>query len=232
MATLREKTALVVGAGSLGGPVALALAAAGVGRLVLVDSALVELPDLAAQPLLRDADVGQPRAAAAVRRLARLFPGLELDARADLDARSAVRVARSADVVVDASSRFDTMFLVNDAAVAAGRPLAHAGLLQLTAQLLTVVPGVTGCLRCLFEGPPPGAASSGAAPGVLGPMAGFAGSLLGAEAVRLLEGGPGTYRGRLLVHEARSGRSRCVPVRRRAGCAACGGILPGAGGAP
>ena len=218
MSALHGKTALVIGAGSLGGPAALALASAGDFRIVLVDAATVESADLAGQPIFVEADLGQPRGAAAARRLARLFPRLEVVASSrGFDEGSASELVRSADVVVDASSHFLTMFLANDAAVAAGRALAHGGLLNFTVQLLTVVPGVTGCLRCLFEGPPPPGPEAGA----LGPLAGFAGSFLGAEAVRLLEGRPGAYAGRLLVHEARSGRSRSVPVKRRPGCAAC-----------
>jgi len=228
MSELHRKTALVIGAGSLGGPAALALASAGDFRIVLVDAATVESADLAGQPIFVEADLGQPRGAAAARRLARLFPRLEVVASArGFDEGSAGELVHSADVVVDASSHFLTMFLANDAASAGGKALAHGGLLNLTVQLLTVVPGLTGCLRCLFEGPPP----PGPDAGVLGPLAGLAGSLLGAEAVRLLEGRPGAYSGRLLVHEARSGRSRSVPVRRRPGCPACGAI-PGGGVPP
>jgi molybdopterin/thiamine biosynthesis adenylyltransferase len=207
MSALQEKTALVIGAGSLGGPAALTLASAGVARIVLVAAGDVETPD-----------PGEQRGAAAVRRLTRLFPELEVEVFArGFDDGSAGELVRSSDVVVDASSHFPTMFLANDAAVAAGKALAHGGLLNFTVQLLTVLPGVTGCLRCLFEGPPPPGPEAGA----LGPLAGFAGSFLGAEAVRLLEGRPGAYAGRLLVHEARSARSRSVPVKQRPGCAAC-----------
>jgi len=220
MSALQGKTALVIGAGSLGEPAALTLASAGVARIVLVDAGDVEPSDL-----------GHPRGAAA-RRLARLFPGLEVeDFARGFDLGSAGDLVRSSDVVVDASSHFPTMFLANDAAVAAGKALAHGGLLNFTVQLLTTIPGVTGCLRCLFEGPPPPGPEAGA----LGPLAGFAGSFLGAEAVRLLEGRPGAYAGRLLVHEARSGRSRSVRVQQRPGCAACsaapGNCAPLPGGA-
>ena len=229
MSTLRGKTALVIGAGALGGPAALALASAGGVRIVLVDAGTVRTTDLAGQPIFVEADLGQPRGSAAARRLTRLFPELEVEGSArGFDEGSAGELVHSADVVVDASSHFPTMFLANDAAVAAGKALAHGGLLNFTAQLLTVVPGVTGCLRCLFEGPPPPGPEAGA----LGPLAGFAGSFLGAEAVRLLEGRPGAYAGRLLVHEARSGRSRSVPVKQRPGCATCGAISEGGARAP
>jgi len=232
MSSLRGKTVLVIGAGSLGGPAALTLASAGVGRIVLVDPGAVETSDLAGHPLLVEADLAQPRGATAARRLTRLFPGIDVEVPAGgFDAGSATGFVASADLVVEASSHFPTMFLANDSSAAAGKTLAHGSLLNFTVQLLTVVPGATGCLRCLFEGPPPPGPEAGA----LGPLAGFAGNLLGAEAVRLLEGLPGAYAGRLLVHEARSVRSRSVPVRRRPGCSACGAILadraPLAGGA-
>jgi molybdopterin/thiamine biosynthesis adenylyltransferase len=102
-------------------------------------------------------------------------------------------------------------------------PLVHGGVLRTTAQILTVAPaGIGGCLRCLFEAPPaPGEVPSCAQAGILGPVAGFAGSLMGAEALRLLAGERGAYEGRLYTYEARSARSRLVLVRRRAGCAGC-----------
>jgi len=219
MGALNSRNALLVGAGTLGGPAALTLASAGVGRITLAGAGLVDPQDLSSDPIFAESDVGQPRGAAVARRLAGLFPGIEVDVRADLagDERFASLV-RSSDVVVDASSDFSGMFAANDAAIAAGRPLAHGGLNGLTVQLLTIVPRETGCLRCLFEGPPP----PGPPVGVLGPLAGWAGALLGAEAVRLLEGRPGAYAGRLLLYEARSGRARKVPVKLRPGCPACG----------
>lgn len=221
--TLGEKTALVIGAGGLGGPALLALASAGVGRLVVVDDDAVEPSNLHRQPLFGANDLGARKAAVAARRLGQLFPAVRVEPHdRRFDDASAFALARACDVVVDGSDNFPTKFLASDAAVAAGRPLVHGGVLRYTAQLLTVLPGETGCLRCLFEAPPPeGEVPACAAAGVLGPVAGFAGGLMGAEAVRVLSGERGSYAGRLLVYEARAARSRTVPVRRRAGCPAC-----------
>ncbi|HEX7489251.1 MAG TPA: HesA/MoeB/ThiF family protein [Anaeromyxobacteraceae bacterium] len=221
--TFAEKSVLVIGAGGLGGPALLVLAAAGVGRLVLLDDDAVESSNLNRQPLFGQRDLGARKAVAAARRLGQLFPSVKVDARdRRFDDATAYEVVRGVDVVVDGADNFPTKFLANDAAVAAGKPLVHGGILRYTAQLLTVLPGQTGCLRCLFEAPPPeGEVPSCAQAGVLGPVAGFAGALMGAEAVRLLAGGRGAYAGRLLVYEARSARSRSVPVRRRDGCPAC-----------
>ncbi|WP_242341011.1 HesA/MoeB/ThiF family protein, partial [Anaeromyxobacter sp. SG66] len=187
--SLSGKTALVIGAGGLGGPALLTLAAAGVGTLVLVEDDAVETSNLNRQPLFKEGDVGQRKATAAAARLRALFPSVAVDAR-DLrfDAGNALALVEAADVVVDGSDNFATKFLANDAALRARRPLVHGGILRTTAQLLTVSPaGIGGCLRCLFEAPPPpGSVPSCAEAGVLGATAGFAGALMGAEALRLL----------------------------------------------
>ena len=220
---LAERSALVIGAGGLGGPATLTLASAGVGRLVIVDCDAVETSNLNRQPLFVEDDIGQRKAAAAKRRIARLFPALKVEAiDGRFDEATAHGLSATVDVIVDCSDNFPTKFLANDMAVAAGKPLVHGGVLRYTVQLLTVLPGETGCLRCLFEEPPPaGIVPTCAEAGVLGPLAGFAGALMGAEAVRLLSGERGSYAGRLMVYEARAARSRTVPVRLREGCAAC-----------
>jgi molybdopterin/thiamine biosynthesis adenylyltransferase len=232
LSAAKGRTGLVFGAGGLGGPAALALAAAGSDRLVLADAEPVALTDLAVQPLLAEAEVGQPRAGALARALARLHPGLDVAIdQHPLDAARALDLLRTAHVVVEATGHAPTMFLVNDAAAEAGVPVVHGALLGFTAQLVTVLPGTTGCLRCLFEGPPPRLEPSVAEPDPLGPLAGFVGSLLGVEAARLLDGRPGAHAGQLLSYEARSGWSRTVPVRPRPGCPACGARQAGAPGA-
>src|SRR5512137_3014981 len=222
--TLAGKSALLVGAGGLGGPAALALAAAGVGRIVLLDEDEVELSNLNRQPLFGDADLGRRKAAAAAERIALLHPAVRVEGR-DLRFGPAVAedLVRGCDVVVDASDNFATRFLANDVAVAARRPLVHGAVLRYTAQFLTVMPGKTGCLRCLFEAPPAeGTIPTCAQAGVLGALAGFAGALMGAEALRVLAGERGAYAGRLVAYEARTGKSRLVPLRVRAGCPTCG----------
>ncbi len=226
---LAGKTALVVGAGGLGGPALLVLAAAGVGRIVLVEDDAVETSNLNRQPLFGEADLGARKAAAAAARLRALHPALALDVRDErFDAANAVELVRAADVVLDGSDNFATKFLANDAALRARRPLVHGGVLRTTAQLLTVAPaGLGGCLRCLFEAPPPeGSVPSCSEAGILGPVAGFAGALMAAEALRLLAGERGAYEGRLFTFEARSARGRLVLVRRRMGCPACAGTQP------
>ena len=226
---LADKSALVVGAGGLGAPALLVLAAGGVGRIVLVEDDVVETSNLNRQPLFCEEDVGARKAPAAAARLRALFPRLALEARdVRFDAANAVDLVRAADVVVDGSDNFATKFLANDVALRVRRPLVHGGVIRTTAQVLTIAPaGLGGCLRCLFEAPPPpGAVPSCSQAGILGPLAGFAGGLMGAEALRLLAGERGAYEGRLYTYEARSARSRLVLVRKRPGCAACVGMQP------
>jgi len=222
-----SKSVLVIGVGGLGGPALLTLAAGGVGRLVLVDCDAVETSNLNRQPLFTEADLGRRKAIAAAERLRALHPDLELEALDQrFDAAGAEALIRSVDIVVDGSDNFATKFLASDAATRCGKILVHGGVLRSTAQLLTVVPGQTGCLRCLFEGPPPpGQVPSCAEAGIVGAMSGFAGALMGAEALRLAAGERGAYAGRMLIFDGRSGRSRLVLVRRRPGCAACAGSL-------
>jgi molybdopterin/thiamine biosynthesis adenylyltransferase len=227
--SLSGSTALVVGAGGVGGPALLTLAAGGVGRLVVIEADVVETSNLARQPLFKEADLGARKATAAAARLRALFPSVAVDAQdVRFDAGNAVELVRAVDVVVDGSDNFATKFLANDAAMRARKPLVHAGVLRTTAQILTVAPaGIGGCLRCLFEAPPPaGSVPSCAEAGVLGATAELAGALAGAEALRLLAGERGAYEGRLLTFEARSARGRLVLVRRRVGCPACAGTQP------
>jgi molybdopterin-synthase adenylyltransferase len=235
--SLSGKTALVVGAGGLGGPALLTLATGGVGRIVLVEDDVVDTSNLARQPLFDERDLGARKATAAAARLRALFPALALDVRDErFSGANGLELARSADVdvILDASDNFATKFLANDVALRVKRPLVHGGVLRTTAQVLTVAPaGLGGCLRCLFEAPPPeGSVPSCAEAGVLGTTAAFAGALMGAEALRLLAGERGAYEGRLFTFEAKGARGRLVLVRKRQGCPGCAGTTPLQGVSP
>jgi adenylyltransferase/sulfurtransferase len=212
-----ERVVLVVGAGGLGAAAALALASGGIRRLTIADGTIVEETDLRTHPLLARRDAGRTRAEATAAALARRFPSLAIEIAGTIDAAAARRVVAAADVVLEASNRFPVMFAANDAAAATRRPLVHGALLSWTAQLLTVLPGETGCLRCLFEAPPASAAEA-ASPVSL---AGLTGALLGSEVLRLVTGQPAAYGGTVFEYEARAARARKVPLPRRAECPAC-----------
>ena len=220
--SLARTRVLIAGVGGLGAPAAEALAAAGVGTLGLFDPDVVDVSNLHRQPLYDDEAIGRPKAAVAAERLCALAPGLDVEwePRA-ITAGDAPLVARF-DVLLDGTDSIAAKFLMNDLAVAAERPLVHAGVVGLRAQLLTVLPRRTACYRCIFETPPPpDEAVSCTEAGVLGPLPALAGALQAAEAVRVLRGGA-AFADRLLTIDAWSGTWRSVPLARRLTCAVCG----------
>jgi adenylyltransferase/sulfurtransferase len=215
---------LIIGAGGLGCPAALALAAAGITRLGVVDDDRVDASNLHRQVLFTDADVGQPKAGAFARALAGRFPGVTVTPHpVRFDVGNALALAAGYDVLVDGTDNFAAKFLANDAAVLAGRPLVHGAAVALGGQLLTVPLRGRPCYRCLFEEPPPaGVGPSCAEAGVLGPVPGVIGALLGAEAARLAKGETPAFVGRLVQYDSRSMSVRTVRFNPNPLCAVCG----------
>jgi adenylyltransferase/sulfurtransferase len=221
---------LIVGLGGLGSPAALALAAAGVGALGLVDPDVVEPSNLPRQLLYDDGDVGRPKVEVAAAGLEAAVPGLRVEAWRERFAPGGTWERRVAafDLVVDGTDTIPDKFFLNDTAVAAGRPLVHAGVLGFAAQVLTVLPGRSACYRCIFEEAPPVAETPTCeAAGVLGPVVALAGAVQASEAVRVLDGGAPAFADRLLTFDLSTGRARAVPVRPNPRCTAChGGAEP------
>ena len=203
----------------------MALADAGVGAIGLVDPDRVEPSNLHRQPLYGDADVGRLKVEAAAAYLRSRHPRLRIEVTAVRFAAGAATLLADFDLVVDGTDSVGAKFAVNDAAVAAGIPICHAGAIGWQAQLLTILPGMTACYRCLFEEPPPpDEVPSCQAAGVLGPAVVLAGSLQAAEAVRLLSGMSPLFADRLLVIDTRTGSWRRIAVTSRPGCPACGSL--------
>ena len=151
---LEQASVAIVGVGGLGSPVALYLAAAGVGRLGLVDDQRVELSNLNRQIIFEECDVGRPKVEAAAGRLRLIDAGIQLDARQEnIRASNVAALFAEYDLVVDGSDAFETKFLLNDAAVLLRKPLVHGAVLQWGGQVTTVLPDGP-CLRCLFRDPP------------------------------------------------------------------------------
>ena len=221
---LAESSVLIVGAGGLGSPVALYLAAAGVGTLGLIDDQVVELSNLHRQLLHTAADVGRPKVDSASAQLAARNPEVRLLARLQrLTAANARELVREHDVIVDGSDNVPTRYVVNDACVMEHRPLVHGGVIEYEGQLFVVRPGQSACLRCIFPEPPEaGGALRCEEAGVLGSAAGVIGSLMAHETLKLLLGLGEPLTDRLLVFEGAAGRFRDVPVQRDPACAVCG----------
>src|SRR5579875_3009279 len=201
---LARSRALVVGAGGLGSPVLAYLAAAGVGRILVVDDDAVDVTNLQRQILYETGDVGAPKATRAAERLRALNPQIAIDALPiRLDAANARDLVRLADVVVDGSDTFSTRYVVNDACVLERKPDVHGAIFRFDGQLSIF--GVEGgpCYRCLYPEPPPEhLVPSCADGGVLGVLAGMVGTFQASEALKLLLGIGSPLVGRLLLIDA------------------------------
>jgi adenylyltransferase/sulfurtransferase len=221
-ARLRNSSVLVVGMGGLGCPAALYLAAAGVGRLGLLDDQEVELSNLQRQVLFNDADRGLPKAAVAALRLHALDPSIQLIPLVDtFRPDNAERHLRGYDVVIDGTDAFETKFLLSDAAVISGARLVHGAVLQWSGQVTTIIPGGP-CLRCLFREPPdPGTVESCAEAGILGPTTGVVGSIQALEAIKLLLEAGELLSGRIFQYDGLRASSRITHFPRDPACPAC-----------
>lgn len=225
---LAEASVLVVGAGGLGSPLLLYLAAAGIGRLGLVDFDRVDESNLHRQVLFTEAEVGRPKVAAAAARLQQLREDLVVETYGQrLDAAGAHALVPRFDLVADGSDNFETRLAVHEACLAAGVVLVSAAVQGFDGQL-TVFRAHQGpphpCMRCLFpEDPAAGALPSCAQGGVLGPAAGVMGTLQAVEVVKELVGGFPTLSGTLLLYDAREARFDRLRFSRRPDCPCCGG---------
>lgn len=222
-ARLARARVLLIGVGGIGSPAALALGQSGVGTIGLVDPDVVEVSNLHRQPLYEDADLGRPKVEAAAERLQTLFPGLRVTVwRERFPAPASLAALPGWDVVIDGTDSIAAKFDVNDAAVAAGVPLVHAGVLGFRGQMLSVLPGVTACYRCVFEeAPPAGDVPTCEEAGILGPTVALAGALAAAEAIRIASGTPAALADRLLAFDLWGGGHRRVPLARRPSCPTC-----------
>jgi len=223
-ARLLEARVLVVGAGGLGSPAALYLAAAGVGTLGIADGDVVELSNLQRQILHGSSELGRPKTESAARRLRDLNPDVRVIAHQQrLTSHNILDIVAHYDFVVDASDNFATRYLVNDACGLAGKPLSHGAVLRFEGQLTTIVPGQGPCYRCLYPQPPaPGLVPSSQEAGVLGAVAGVIGAMQAAEAIKWILSAGELLVGRLILYDALAASFREVKIQRDRNCALCG----------
>jgi molybdopterin/thiamine biosynthesis adenylyltransferase len=223
--TLMEAKVLVIGAGGLGSPAAMYLAAAGVGTLGLVDFDKVELSNLQRQLLHDTDDVGRPKVDSARDRLNDLNPNVEVVTHETLlTSENAFDILGGYDVVMDGTDNFPVRYLVNDAAQMLGKPLVYGSIYQWEGQASVFMPGRDApCYRCLFpEPPPPGTVPSCAEGGVFGVLPGIIGSVQAVEAIKLVLGVGDPLVGKLLIYDALSNEFTTVKLRWDPDCPVCG----------
>lgn len=220
---IRQGKVLIVGAGGLGAPVALYLAAAGVGTIGIVDGDTVDLSNLQRQVIHFTPDVGRPKVDSVKEKIAQINPHVKVRTYpVFLTSENALDIIRDYDFVVDGTDNFPVKFLINDACVMAGKPFSHGGILRFEGQTFTHLPG-TACYRCLFNAPPPpGAVPTCSQAGVLGAIAGMLGTIQAAETLKFLTGVGELLTDRLLSFNAKTMDFRKIKTRRQDRCPICG----------
>jgi molybdopterin/thiamine biosynthesis adenylyltransferase len=215
--------ALVVGAGGLGAPVLLYLAAAGVGTLGVVDGDVVDVSNLQRQVIHFTPDVGKPKALSAKEKINSINPDVKVVAHHGLfTAGNAFDLIRDYDIVIDGTDNFPAKFLINDACVLAGKPFSHGGILRFDGQTFTHLPG-TACYRCIFHSPPPPhAVPTCAQAGVLGAIAGMLGAIQAAEVLKFFTGAGELLTDKLLTFNAKTMHFRTVRLNPNPACPVCG----------
>ncbi|MFD1160524.1 HesA/MoeB/ThiF family protein [Roseovarius aestuarii] len=222
---LRDARVLVVGAGGLGSPVLLYLAAAGVGTIGVIDDDLVENSNLQRQVIHRDADIGMPKVQSALRAMHAQNPSVIVRPyHRRLSADIADELFAEYDLILDGTDNFDTRYLSNAAAVRTGKPLISGALAQWEGQLSVFDPANGApCYQCVFpEAPAPGLAPSCSEAGVLSPLPGVVGSMMASEAIKLITHSGTPLRGEMLIYDALYGESRKFTLKPRADCPICG----------
>ncbi len=214
---------LVIGAGGLGAPVLLYLAAAGVGTLGIIDGDRVDLSNLQRQVIHFTPDVGRPKVESAKEKIQQINPDVNVITHQEFfSTDNAFDIIKDYDFVVDGTDNFPVKFLINDACVLAKKPFSHGGILRFEGQTFTYIPG-NACYRCLFNAPPPpNAVPTCSQAGVLGAIAGMLGTIQAAEVLKFLTGTGQLLTNRLLTFDAKSMNFRTVHTKHNHHCPICG----------
>ncbi len=221
---LKQAKVLCIGTGGLGAPLGLYLAAAGVGRIGLVDFDVVDSTNLQRQVLFGTSDVGRPKITAAADRLRNLNPDIQIDTfEMHLSSDNALDIMKDYDIIVDGTDNFPTRYLVNDACVMLGKPNVYGSIFRFEGQITIFGYPDGPCYRCLYpEPPPPGLVPSCAEGGVLGVLPGIVGTIQAAETLKLIIGKGDPLVGRLLLFDALAMKFRELKLRKNPDCPVCG----------
>jgi molybdopterin/thiamine biosynthesis adenylyltransferase len=221
---LLDGKVMIIGAGGLGSPIALYLAASGVGTIGIADADVVELSNLQRQIAHQTKDIGVAKVLSAKEKMEAMNPDVRVNTyHTWISAGNILDIIAGYDFVIDATDNFTAKFLINDACVLAGKPYSHGGILNFVGQTLTFIPGQSACYRCIFPVPPPkDAIPTCSQVGVLGVLPGVIGIMQATEALKYLLGMGKLLAGRLLVYDALAMTFRTVNVRRNPHCPICG----------
>src|SRR6188508_407456 len=221
---LKQSSVLCIGAGGLGSPAAMYLAAAGVGRIGIVDFDVVDYSNLQRQLLHGTPDVGRSKLASAKDRIAALNPHVQVDTyETSLSSQNALELFAPYDVILDGTDNFPTRYLVNDACVLSGKPNAYGSIFRFEGQASVFATKDGPCYRCLYpEPPPPGLVPSCAEGGVLGVLPGVIGTIQATEAIKLIAGIGDPLIGRFLIYDALRMKFRELKLKKDPDCPVCG----------
>lgn len=216
---------LIIGAGGLGAPAAMYLAAAGVGTIGVADADEVDLSNLQRQIIHGTADVGKAKVLSAKETMNAMNPDVAVNTyRIYVTSENIMDLIKDYDFIIDGTDNFPAKFLINDACVMAKKPFSHAGIIRFQGQLMTYVPGEGPCYRCVFKSPPPrDAVPTCRQAGVIGAMGGVIGSLQAMEAIKYIVGAGNLLVGKLLTYDALKCEFRTIPLPGNStDCAVCG----------
>ena len=216
---------LIIGAGGLGAPCAMYLAAAGVGTIGIADADEVDLSNLQRQIIHATEDVGKPKVQSAKETINKMNPDVTVNTYHEfVSSENIMEIIKDYDFIIDGTDNFPAKFLINDACVMAKKPFCHAGIIRFEGQLMTYVPGQGPCYRCVFKNPPPkDAVPTCKQAGVIGAMGGIIGSLQAMEAIKYITGTGDLLTGYLLTFNAIKMEFRKIKLPKPNGkCAVCG----------
>ena len=221
---IADARVLVVGAGGLGSPALLYLAAAGVGVIGIMDPDVVDLSNLQRQVIHFTKDIDTSKVDSAKEKITQINPDIRvITYREPATADNILGIIKEYDFIIDGTDNFPAKFLINDACVFAGKPFSHAGIIKFDGQMMTVVPGKSACYRCVFnKPPPPGAVPSSSHAGVLGAIAGVLGTLQATEALKFIINKGDLLTNRLMIFDGLKMKFRNVRIKKRADCPVCG----------
>src|SRR6201984_1290919 len=221
---LKSAKVALIGTGGLGAPLGMYLAAAGVGKLGLVDFDVVDFSNLQRQVTFGTSDVGKAKSAAARARLSNLNPDIQVEAfETKLTSENALELFKDFDIIVDGTDNFPTRYLVNDACILLGKPNVYGSIFRFEGQATVFGMPDGPCYRCLYpEPPPPGLVPSCAEGGVLGVLPGIVGSIQAMETIKLILGRGDSLAGRLLLFDALAMKFRELKLRKNPNCPVCG----------